>query len=414
MKRPRPNACLRDADWLDARRARAWLRIAAAVQISGLLGLLLASQGGLDRKGDPVGTDFVSFWTAARLAASGAAGTVYDPAAHHAAEQAFFGAYFGWYAFFYPPVFLLYLLPLATLPYFAALATWLGASGFFYLRALRAFARNAFGALPALVFPAVFVTLGHGQNALLTTALFTAGASCLETRPWLAGALFGLLSYKPQLALILPLGLAVARRWQALAAMAASALALAGLSLALFGAATWRSFFAEAPLARATLEQGLVEPEKMQSLFAAIRMWGGGPVVAYAAQGLLAAGAALLLVAILRRTTEARAQGAAMAAATLLATPFLLDYDLMLMAVPMAWIYARARTEGFLPYEKTVLLTAYAAPLFARPLAQHAHLPVGLFASCALFALLARRLGKEGATRKDKAAGTFRSGGSQA
>jgi hypothetical protein len=388
---PRIIAFFRDARWLDEARASAWVRILAAVQLLGLVGLVLTSHRGIDLRGEPLGTDFVSFWTAARLAINGEAANVYDPAAHQAAEQAFFGGDFGFYAFFYPPVFLLYCLPLALAPYFVALSAWLAATAAAYIRVVRQIAANRIGVMPILAFPAVFVTLGHGQNALLTTALFGAGALWLGARPLLAGLAFGALCYKPQLAVLLPLGLAVSGRWRARGAMGARAAALGALSLLLFGAPVWSAFLAEAPLARAVLEQGLVDPEKMVSLFAAIRLLGGGLNLAYAAQAALAVAVGLALVSALRRTGGALEQVVLIAAATLPATPFALDYDLALLALPLAWLASRALATGFLPYEKILLLAAYALPGFARPLAQAVHLPLAPAILVLLFAALVRR-----------------------
>jgi hypothetical protein len=385
-------AFFREASWLDGRRAGVWVRILAAIQLLTLLGLVASSRHGADLRGEPLGTDFVSFWTASRLALSGEAASVYDPAAHHAAERAFFGGDFGFYAFFYPPVFLLFCLPLGLAPYFVALVAWLAATGAAYVRVVRQFAANRIGVLPILAFPAVFVTVGHGQNALLSTALFGAGALALGARPLLAGALFGALCYKPQLAVLLPLGLAASGRWRALVAMGASAAALVALSFLLFGAPAWRAFFAQAPLARAVLEQGLVEPEKMISLFAALRLAGGGVALAYDAQAALALAAVLTLVVALRRTGDALEQGALIAAATLLATPFALDYDLALLALPLALLLSRALATGFLPYEKILLLAAYALPGFARPLAQAVHLPLAPAILVLLFCALVRRV----------------------
>jgi hypothetical protein len=388
-------AFFRDATWLDGRRARAWARILAAVQLLALIGLVATSRHGADLRGEPLGTDFVSFWTASRLALSGAAAAVYDPAAHHAAEQAFFGGNFGFYAFFYPPLFLLFCLPLGLAPYFVALAAWLAATGAAYVGVVRQIAANRIGVLPILAFPAVFVTLGHGQNALLSTALFGSGALALGARPLLAGALFGALCYKPQIAVFLPLGLAASGRWRALVAMGATAAALGALSFGLFGEPAWRAFLAEAPLARAVLEQGLVEPEKMVSLFAALRLLGGGVALAYAAQAALALAVAVALVAALRRTGAALEQGALIAAATLLATPFALDYDLALLALPLALLLSRALATGFWPYEKILLLAAYALPGLARPLAQAVHLPVAPAILALLLCALVRRVAPE-------------------
>ena len=176
--------------WFDAARAKAYCRILAAAQALSLVGMLLTSSGGLDARGEPLGTDFVSFWTAARLAVSGAPASVYDPAAHHAAQHAAFGAEFGWYAFFYPPVFLAICLPLAFAPYFVALGLWLGATGAAYVAAIRRLLDRRIGWLPVLAFPGAFSNIGHGQNAFLTTALFGFGTSFLAERPAAGRRLF--------------------------------------------------------------------------------------------------------------------------------------------------------------------------------------------------------------------------------
>jgi hypothetical protein len=386
-----PLDALRDAHWFDAARAKAYCRILAAAQALGLIGMVLTSSGGLDARGEPLGTDFVSFWTAARLAASGVPASVYDPAAHHAAQHAAFGAEFGWYAFFYPPVFLAFCLPLAFAPYFVALALWLGVTGAAYVAAIRRLLDRRIGWLPVLAFPGAFSNIGHGQNAFLTTALFGFGTSFLAERPLLAGACFGGLCYKPQLAFVLPIGLLVARRWRALAAMAATAAALALLSLLLFGAETWRAFLAEAPLARATLEQSLVDPEKMQSLFAGLRLLGIGVAPAYAAQAALSGAVLLALAVFIRRADDAIVQGALMATAALLVTPFLLDYDLTLLAIPLAVLLSGALRTQFLPYEKMILLAAYILPMVARTLGHYAHLPVAPAVVLLLFLALGRR-----------------------
>jgi hypothetical protein len=386
---------LRAADWLDAERARAYVRILLVVQAAGLAVLALTSSNGMDSRGEPLGTDFVSFWTAGRMALAGAPASVYDSAAHHAAEQALFGASLGWYAFFYPPVYLLLCMPLAVAPYFVALAGWIVATCAAYVLTLRQLVAKAVGVAPLLAFPAVLTTIGHGQNAFLSTALFGAGTGFLAARPALAGVFFGCLTYKPQLAVIVPLGLAVTGRWRAFASMGATALALALLSYGAFGEATWRGFLAESTLARETLEQGLVEPEKMQSLFAAVRLLGGGVALAYGAQIALAGGILLALAVLLRRTPDAALQGALMVVAALLTTPFVLDYDLTLLALPLAVVFARAAPAQFLPYEKSVLLAAFVLPAVSRPLAQHAHLPLAPVVLLLLFVALARRVRAE-------------------
>lgn len=382
---------LRSGAWLTAERARAygWIWLGLSVAIAALWVVL--SPRGLDPTGKPLGTDFTSFWAASRLALEGAPARAYDVSAHHAQEAAIFGRDTGYAAFFYPPIFLLVCLPLAALPYLASLALWLAASGAAYWRVARAWLGEAFGAMPILAFPAVLSNVGHGQNGFLSAALFGAGALWLDRRPILAGVCLGCLAYKPHLGLIIPLALAAAGRWRTFAAAAGAVLALAGASLAAFGAETWRAFFAASGLARAALEQGLVGDAKMQSLFAAVRLWGGPLTLAYAAQIALALTVAAGLVWLQRRAPRGAAEGPAMIVAALLASPFLLDYDLVILAAPLAWMLREGVRRGFLPWEKPTLAAAFALPAVSRTLASGAHLPLAPAVLAALFVLILRR-----------------------
>ena len=109
----RAATALGDCAWLDAGRARAYARILLAVTLVGAAGWIALSPGGLDREGKPIGTDFVGFYAASRLALDGSPELAYDVGAHWAAQKALFGPELGYTAFFYPPPALLICLPLA-------------------------------------------------------------------------------------------------------------------------------------------------------------------------------------------------------------------------------------------------------------------------------------------------------------
>jgi hypothetical protein len=199
---------LRDAAWLTPARTRAYVYLLGGVSLTVALGWIGLARDGLDLLGKPLGADFPSFWAASRLALSGAPSQVYDLAAHAAAERSAFGGHEVPYsAFFYPPTYLLICLPLGLLPYLAALAAWLGATGYGCWRVVRAWLSGSLRqwALPMLAFPGVLSTVGHGQNAFLTTALFGAAILTWDRRPVLSGVCFGLLTIKPQLGLMIPL-----------------------------------------------------------------------------------------------------------------------------------------------------------------------------------------------------------------
>ncbi|HXQ17289.1 MAG TPA: glycosyltransferase family 87 protein [Caulobacteraceae bacterium] len=385
------------ADWLTAGRARAWGWLLLGVTAVIAIGWVAASRGGLDPTGKPLGTDFTSFWAASKLALAGAPAAAYDVSAHHAQQTALFGRDTGYAAFFYPPIFLLICLPLALLPYLVSLAAWLVATGALYWRMARAWLGESLGAMPILAFPAVLTNIGHGQNGFLSAALFGGGALWLGRRPILAGLCLGALAYKPHLGIMIPIALAIAGRWKTFAAAGAAVVALAAASYGLFGLETWRGFLADSAVARSALEQGLVGDAKMQSAFAAARLWGGGVGLAYGVQAAVAALAAGALLWLRRRAPNSGAEGPAMIVAALLASPFLLDYDLVILAAPLAWMLREGDAKGFLSWEKTLLLAAFVLPAVSRTLATEARLPLAPFVMAALLVAILRRAAFSGA-----------------
>jgi hypothetical protein len=289
---------------------------------------------------------------------------------------------------------------LALLPYFASLFVWLAATGYAYWRVVRSFSPDN----PALwlaffAFPAVIINIGHGQNGFLTAALFGGAILLGDRRPILAGILIGCLAIKPHLAILVPIALAARGEWRTFAAAAATVVGLVALSAAVLGLDAWRGFLAISPLARQSLEQELVGSEKMQSVFAAVRLLHGSVFAAYAAQALTAFAACALLVVLARIKVKPLTQGVALVCGALLATPFLLDYDLTLTAIPLAWLFNEGRRSGFLPWEKIVLLAAFVLPLVSRLAASSVGIPLGPPALAVLFLMVFRRGLGEGIRR---------------
>ena len=315
-----------------------------------MIGWIALSDGLIDRNGKPIGTDFASFYAAGSLALEGHAAGIYDMATHYAREQQIFGAATPYYGWLYPPIFLLVAVPLALLPYAVALIVWQGASLALYLAVIAAILakpRGDDGAIARLwlpvgaAFPAIFVNLGHGQNGFLTAGLLGAALLSLQRRPLLSGILFGLLAYKPQFGLLIPVALLAGGQWRATIAAGLTVVALMAVATLAFGTEIWWAFAASTETSRKVLlEQGDVGFEKLQSVFAAIRMWGGGVPLAYWAQGA-ASVAAIGGVAWLWRTSADRdLKAALLMIATLLASPHALDYDLTILGPAIAFFVA--------------------------------------------------------------------------
>jgi hypothetical protein len=392
-------ALLRSAAWLNAERAGAWCRVLAACSALIVLGWLAASHDGLDIMGKPLGTDFVSFWTASQLVLQGRAAEVYDPAIHLAAQRALFPVgVSGIYVFVYPPVFLLFCLPLALIGFFPSLICWLAVTFAAMFLCLRRILTPRWAILPVAAFPGVLINAGNGQNGFLSAACFGACMIWLERRPFLAGLCLGGLVYKPHLLAAAPIALLAARRWAALAGAATSATGLIALSWLVLGTGVWHGFFGKTGFAVASMEQGLINFAKMQSSFATARLWQADVTLAYSLQAAVALVACALLAAGVMRRPGGALEVAMMVTASLLCTPYLFSYDLACLAVPLAWLTAQGSSGGWRDWEKLAALGAYIVPMIAVASAGHG-LPAAPLAMMALLVVLARRAGRDGRER---------------
>jgi hypothetical protein len=139
------------------------------------------------------------------------------------------------------------------------------------------------------------------------------------------------------------------------------------------------------------LEQGAPGWHKLQSAFAAARAMGSDVSTAYGLQAVLSLTVLSVLASAARKQADSRLVAALAAVATLLATPYAFDYDMMVLGVAIAFAAAHGGANVFAAWEKTALAIAWIAPLVARPVMESVHVPVGLLAMLALFMVLARR-----------------------
>lgn len=246
--------------------------------------------------------------------------------------------------------------------------------------------------LLALAFPAVFVNLGHGHNGFLTAALLAAALLALDRRPLLAGMLFACLAYKPQFGLLIPLLLAASGRWRTFAAAAATLAVLALAVTLAFGPEVWRAFLASTAFTReVVLEAGDTGWHKMQSVFAWVRMWGGPLALAYIVQAAMTVAVAAASVWLWRGNAAFPLKAAGLLIGAVLATPYSLDYDLMLLAPAIAFLVADGLARGFAPWEKSTLAALWIVPLIARAVAEATLIPLAVPLMLVIFVLVIRR-----------------------
>ena len=385
---------LKSGDWLTPERIRAYSLIVLVIGIAAVAVWIGLSKGGIDRNGKPLGTDFSSFYAAGSMALEGHAAAAYDFALHHAREQQMFGADTPYYAWLYPPIFFLIAAPLAWLPYPTALAVWQFGTLALYLAMIGAILRGVREnpavrrnwLLVAIAFPAVLINLGHGQNGFLSAALFGAALLALPKRPILAGIMFAALAYKPQFGIAIPFALLAAGRWRTIAAACLTLALLIAVTAFLFGIEAWSAFLASTSVSRKILlESGAVGFEKLQSAFAVVRLWGGGVTLAYVVQALISCAVVASIVWCWRSTCDEAHKAVLLVAGTLLASPHILDYDLVVLAIAMAFLATHGLRFGFRPFEISLLGALWVVPSAARQAAGLIALPVGFLVIAAFY-----------------------------
>lgn len=319
------------------------------------------------------GVDFSVFWTASQLVLQGHAAAIYDPVFFSHAEVARFGAYIGHQSlpWLYPPTMLLFIAPVALVPFLPAYFLFFAGSLLCYayavlrlsgLRAHLPVPRAA--ALVVLAYSGVFASVLYGQNSILTAGIAALALHLLGRRPIVAGMLIGLLAIKPQMAMVFPFVLIATRSWRTFASAAITTVLFAVAGIALTGTGALSGLAHVMSIVRGmhfTLPAyWFVSPTP----FAALRLAGASIPVALAAQtavGLLAIAAA---VQVWRRTDDMRLRGAALAVATLLTTPYLWHYELAWLGIAVFCLIAHGLDDGWLPGDQIVIVLAWLLPIF--------------------------------------------------
>ncbi len=363
----------------DASEPELWQRPAVRLGIGALLvGMYaiawgrrtweLARNGWVDDNGMPFGGDFVTFWAASRMALEGRALEAFDPDAFFAAQDAALQGNVAHFLWNYPPTFHLFVLPLGLTDMVTSAWLWWLVGIPIYLFVLHRVLPRTETLVLGLAGSATLLNLAHGQNGFLLTAVFVGGmALVLRDRPVLGGLILGCLAIKPHYGVLLPIALAVGRRPRAFAATTASLLAWCAVSTAVFGLDYWVAFVDNLSIVGEAIDGGELPPKKLVTPYVLARTLGLG-TAAWAVQiaSTLVAGGAVAW-AFARRGREWGAT-AVLLVATTLCSPYLFDYDLMLLAGAGVFAAVDRIEHGALRGEWGVWLLVGLLPVALAPL----------------------------------------------
>jgi hypothetical protein len=311
----------------------------------------------------PLAIDFLPFWGSSYLALHGQAVDAYNLNVLANVESSAISHSVGILPWLYPPTFLLFVYPLALLPWKIAAVLFLGGSYVLFIRAIYAIVPCRKSILIASAFPGAALVAISGQNGLLTASLAALGLASLGRRPVVAGICFGLLCMKPHLAVLIPLALLCSRSWRSLASLTLTAISMLTISVLVFGSETLMAFVHNAGMAAGYVESGRAALARIPTVFALVKLAHGPLALAYAAQGASAAFAAAAVCYAWSRETSYPIRAATLICATLMVSPYLFDYDLAWYGVLIALFCRHAMDSGWKRGEREWLIVLWLAPL---------------------------------------------------
>ena len=346
--------------------------------------------------GTAIGRDFLNVWMGGKSAFSGGPAVWFDFPNYTVYLQDYFGAAdLHHYVWAYPPHILLFIWPFGLMPYLAAFALWSVFGWMLFLVAASAGGVERKNLLFIAVAPAVAVNLFFGQNGCFFAALLIGGLINLDRRPVLAGVLFGILTVKPQLGLLLPVMLLLTGRWRVIAAAAVTVLVLFSVTSWLYGVDIWREYLEKVvPMQRYVQEEGggtlLLQ---IPSAFHAGRLLGLPLRIGWIIQAAVSLAALAAVVWTYWRPRDPVLSAAMLVTAIFLFSPYSLNYDF----VVFGWVLALLRQRGGLSTrEHALILVVWTLPV-TMMIAGLAHVPLALMVFTVFAGWLIWRMAQEDA-----------------
>lgn len=376
--------------WLNPRRIRVYALILLATYAASLI-FFFAFGDGATMSAGAVGSDYSVFRAASVLILEGRPAAPYHMATLLDTMRSMLAELEFSVMWNYPPFFHFAIFWLALLPYVPAYMMWCALTFLPLALLMWRLAPRSETLWLLAAFPGTFTNLAYGQNGFLSAAFLGGGLCLVARRPVVAGILFGLLTFKPHLGILIPLGLICARQWTAFASAAATTAIVSAASLAVFGMEPWIAFLDNLAGAVGSMSEGLFPLQKMPTLYATLVLLDVDKTVAIVGHGILAALIVPPVAWVWWKRGPTPAGAALLVTATLFLSPYLYEYDLMVLAVPIGLLAWQGHRDGWLPWEREVLVLAWLTPFVVRISGTNLGVQVGTACLLALYVIALRR-----------------------
>jgi hypothetical protein len=337
----------------------------------------MLAPGLLDRNGLVKGTDFLHFYTLGSVALRSRGDLLYNMRAQaELARVLVAGAPDSVYVPLYGPQVSMFFAPFAGLSY--SCAVWKNCPS------LQKYRWTVL--ILAIAFPGFFHLLAWGQTSGLALLCFTLAYLALRRdHALLAGVAMGSLVFKPQLGLAAAGVFVLAREWQVVAGAVTAATGQLAAAWMHYGTDVMRSYLHALINVREVLpllEPRLYQTHSLRSFWSLLLPW---PRIAFALYVVTAIGVLVFAVRCWRNEASLSIRFSALLFATVLVSPHLTVYDVVILAPGFLLLgdWAMAHREPFAVWIQQLLYVAY--PLFLiGPLARIAHLQLSVIAMTAL------------------------------
>ncbi len=378
--------------WLTARRIKLYSGILLLFFLTSSFGFIWYSNL-VSSDGYTIISDLTVFWVAAHFGLSGHASDAYLVPKLRETLLILYPDVKGNFGWFYPPSFFLCILPLGIFPHFLAYLVFMIPTFAFYVYTIRRIFWKPEAVWVLASFSGIWLNLLRGQNGFLTAALAGTALLYLKKQPVLAGAFIGVLTIKPHLALMFPVALIAIGAWRTLVAAVISALVMLVSGGAILGWDTFPAWINSLSIARQFTENN--GPDywiHMPTIFSFCRLLGFSIAVSYTAHIFVALGASVAVWWVWRHCGDYSLRAAMLTASTMLVSPYILEYDLTWLALPIAWMSAFALRQGWRRGEREVMILAWLLPVLCSIIAHLTSIQIGPFGLLLLLWIILKRV----------------------